>query len=515
MDKFESELQAQRGMLTKLQVNTQTELESLKTDMTQKLTVVEAKADHNTKLQERTLEILEQRGTPPTNSTQAAPTQAASFPQAPQQNYQQPQQQQGGWGGQSWGIQKGWKGKGKGLLTKICYACGVRGHIARYCPQKDHHQLAIARPVHAIAADLLAAVNHYDQGGIETLPVLHLHEQMDDPEMQQPAALVCSVAMEVIGKFISMGAEGARTQPVVPELTSRVQERCGKDLETLTSSSQTGVNCDDHSVQKSQSASDSSDWHPLCKIPMRKQRQPLINDAVEQRQVEVEAEHGYRPIAFGAGSGGRRNRSNGKTRTVQVTRDTMLLTETRCDEVRSSTPSGGADSDAGAPAASVRTAGTEALNATADVMRVSVTAPATAVEKTPFVPLWGDELLDRRADAQKLVQAITKVRTPAADCSRETGATGELEEATLVPTAPWCTWLNWNRSDNLMVAQVAQDREIGHLRTAENWRLVYDIIMHQLEPQKPATCSCHWEHYVNRASGWSYSICSLCSSSCI
>ena len=173
MDRLEEEQRQLKGMVTKLRVDTATEVETLRIDLTQKLSVVEAKADQTTKLQERTLSAIQElqsRSTPtpanpamqPSSVFQAQPASTAPYGQ--------------GWAAQKrgWKGAKGsWKGGPKGnLLTRICYGCGQRGHIVRNCPVVNGSQSGpLQRPVTAIARDLLASVNAYVQGGVECMPV--------------------------------------------------------------------------------------------------------------------------------------------------------------------------------------------------------------------------------------------------------------------------------------------------------------------------------------------------------
>ena len=58
MTRLEEECRQLKGMMTTLQVDTQSDIETLRVDVTQKLTVVEAKADQTNKLQEQTLAAI-------------------------------------------------------------------------------------------------------------------------------------------------------------------------------------------------------------------------------------------------------------------------------------------------------------------------------------------------------------------------------------------------------------------------------------------------------------------------
>ena len=121
MDRLEKEVAEQKGAITKIQVDLHSGLELLKTDFSQKLTVVETKTDHCTTLQEKTIALLEQQQR---NTTQQQPQQQGYQ----QQGYQQQQ-----------GYSKG--SKGKGFLTRRCYGCGGKGHIVRNCPHASNpHQ---------------------------------------------------------------------------------------------------------------------------------------------------------------------------------------------------------------------------------------------------------------------------------------------------------------------------------------------------------------------------------------
>lgn len=182
-----------KGTTTKIQVDLQSGMELLKTDFTQKLSVVETKTDHCTALQERTLALLDTKA--PSNHSQAQPMYQDSS-QNRNRHCQGSYVSQYGKGGQY----------GKGAPTRTCYGCGGKGHIVRNCPNipwnkgkgfstmrcTDGGQVSI----NAIAMDLVAAVSSYDRGGLGDLPVGHLHEQMGDTDVQMSQADVCHLALE-------------------------------------------------------------------------------------------------------------------------------------------------------------------------------------------------------------------------------------------------------------------------------------------------------------------------------
>ena len=72
MDRLEKEVAEQKGAITKNEVELHSGLELLKTDFSQKLTVVETKTDHYTTLQKKTIALLEQQQG---NTTQQQPQQ--------------------------------------------------------------------------------------------------------------------------------------------------------------------------------------------------------------------------------------------------------------------------------------------------------------------------------------------------------------------------------------------------------------------------------------------------------
>ena len=86
MDRLGKEVAEQKGAITKIQVDLHSGLELLKTDSTQKLTVVETKTNHCTTLQEKTIALLEQQQR---NTTQQQPSLAPQQQGYQQQGYQQ------------------------------------------------------------------------------------------------------------------------------------------------------------------------------------------------------------------------------------------------------------------------------------------------------------------------------------------------------------------------------------------------------------------------------------------
>ena len=72
---------------------------------------------------------------------------------------------QGQWG-QNWSTPRptwgGGKGKGKG--KGVCYSCGQRGHIARFCPNmvQSSPQFVGAARVNAVAGDIIQSANNYE-----------------------------------------------------------------------------------------------------------------------------------------------------------------------------------------------------------------------------------------------------------------------------------------------------------------------------------------------------------------
>ena len=206
MDRLEKEVAEQKGSITKIQVDLHSGLELLKTDFTQKLTVVETKTDHCTTLQEKTIALLEQQNSQQQQNT----TQQSQWPPAAN-GYQQ----------QSYG--KG--SKGKGYLLRRCYGCGGKGHIVRNCPQASNPQQGgwIRRndgqktSINAVAMDLIAAVNHYGRGGIKDLPVEQLHEQMDDPDVEMSQADICYIALDFASGLMSSLCEECESAADEPQ----------------------------------------------------------------------------------------------------------------------------------------------------------------------------------------------------------------------------------------------------------------------------------------------------------
>jgi hypothetical protein len=98
MIRLEEECRQLKGMMTKLQVDTQSDIETLRVDVTQKLTVVEAKADQTNKLQDQTLAAIQQL-----QQNKSAPAQEQS------RDMFQHQHQSGAAApyGQGWATQKG------------------------------------------------------------------------------------------------------------------------------------------------------------------------------------------------------------------------------------------------------------------------------------------------------------------------------------------------------------------------------------------------------------------------
>ena len=105
MSKLEEEHKLLKGLITKIQVDTTTDFQTLKTDMNQRLSVMETKTDHNTTLQERCLALLENRPTEQSADAKGFKPEnqrmANSTSHQPVQQYQQPawqarQQPQGG-----------------------------------------------------------------------------------------------------------------------------------------------------------------------------------------------------------------------------------------------------------------------------------------------------------------------------------------------------------------------------------------------------------------------------------
>ena len=94
MSKLEEEHKSLKGLITKIQVDTTTDFQTLKTDMNQRLSVMETKTDHNTTLQERCLALLENRPTEQSADAKGfkpeSQRMANSTSHQPVQQYQQP-----------------------------------------------------------------------------------------------------------------------------------------------------------------------------------------------------------------------------------------------------------------------------------------------------------------------------------------------------------------------------------------------------------------------------------------
>ena len=315
MDKLESEYRSLKGELTKVQVDMQTGLETLKNDFSQRLTVMETKTDHNTKLQERTLALLEQQASPviAQNNTMAYPQHAPQ--QAPQQMapFASRQGNAIGWEQQK-GASKGWKGRGKGsLLTRICYGCGQRGHIVRNCPVVNGQPgPQLTRTVNAIAGDMIAAVNHYTHGGIENLPVVHLHEQMGDADMEMEQTQVCSIAMEIVGQLLAFGEQQKLKLQSLRDWGQEMEKKLG--CQTQTSKNEPAneqVNTDATQSSHSTSLSDSS------VLMQQKANQPKMNQPAKGVMLRNDSKDASE--SMGTGSGSKHRRSGGKQVQQQLT----------------------------------------------------------------------------------------------------------------------------------------------------------------------------------------------------
>jgi len=62
--------------------------------------------------------------------------------------------------------------------------------------------------VNAVATELLTSANHYNRGGTKLLSCAELHEQMDDPDMEQDGELICHLAIEFATRLIAGGMVG-------------------------------------------------------------------------------------------------------------------------------------------------------------------------------------------------------------------------------------------------------------------------------------------------------------------